>query len=123
LRTQPEIIIAKLEADNSRLAKEAVLAEAMTEGLDEFFEGVRWCLDKLHTFGVKQVPESTVDGQGLSWLTSVSWQMLCIAEHSQGMLHVMLSNWLWMCLLKINGTGSIAGSLSKIFAVVFQKRQ
>jgi len=67
LRTQPETIIAKLEADNSRLAKEAVLAEAMTEGLDEFFEGVRWCLDKLHTFGVKQVPESDVDGQGLSW--------------------------------------------------------
>jgi DNA ligase-1 len=68
LRTQPETIIAKLEADNSRLAKEAILAEAMTEGLDEFFEGVRWCLDKLHTFGVKQVPESTVDGQGLSWV-------------------------------------------------------
>jgi len=67
LRTQPETIIAKLEADNSRLAKEAVLAEAMTEGLDEFFEGVRWCLDKLHTFGVKQVPESEADGQGLSW--------------------------------------------------------
>jgi DNA ligase-1 len=67
LRTQPETIIAKLEADNSRLAKEAILAEAMTEGLDEFFEGVRWCLDKLHTFGVKQVPESDEDGQGLSW--------------------------------------------------------
>ena len=67
MRTQPETIIAKLEADNSRLAKEAILAEAMTEGLDEFFEGVRWCLDKLHTFGVKQVPESTADGQGLSW--------------------------------------------------------
>ena len=67
MRTQPQTVIARLEADNSRLAKEAILAEAMTEGLDEFFEGVRWCLDKLHTFGVKQVPESTVDGQGLSW--------------------------------------------------------
>jgi DNA ligase-1 len=67
MRTQPQAVIARLEADNSRLAKEAVLAEAMEEGLDEFFEGVRWCLDKLHTFGVKQVPESTVDGQGLSW--------------------------------------------------------
>ena len=50
MRTQPQEVIAKLEADNSRLAKEAILAEAMTEGLDEFFEGVRWCLDKLHTF-------------------------------------------------------------------------
>ena len=67
MRTQPQDIIARLEADNSRLAKEAVLADAMTEGLDEFFEGVKMCLDKLYTFGVKQVPESTQDGQGLAW--------------------------------------------------------
>jgi DNA ligase-1 len=68
MRTQPEVIIARLEADNSRLAKEAVLAEAMNEGLDEFFEGIRMCLDKLYTFGVKQVPEKKeVGGQGLSW--------------------------------------------------------
>ena len=68
MRTQPQAVIARLEADNSRLAKEAILAEAMEEGLDEFFEGVRWCLDKLHTFGVKQVPvKETDDGQGLSW--------------------------------------------------------
>ena len=67
MRTQPEVVIENLEADNSRLAKEAVLAEAMEEGLDEFFEGVRWALDKLHTFGLKQVPESDKDGQGLAW--------------------------------------------------------
>jgi len=67
MRTQPQDIIARLEADNSRLAKEAVLAQAMTEGLDEFFEGLKMCLDKLYTFGVKQVPESDKDGQGLSW--------------------------------------------------------
>tara|TARA_B100000902_G_C27275805_1_gene898788 strand:- start:385 stop:1698 length:1314 start_codon:yes stop_codon:yes gene_type:complete len=67
MRTQPQEIIAKLEADNSRLAKEAVIQEAMEQGLDEFFEGVRMCLDPLVTFGVKQVPEATVDGQGLSW--------------------------------------------------------
>jgi len=71
MRTQPDVIIRKLEADNSRLAKEAILAEAMEEGLDEFFEGVRMALDKLYTFGVKQVPiredlEGTV-GQGLAW--------------------------------------------------------
>ena len=67
-RTQPETIIQRLEADNSRLAKEAILAEAMTEGLDEFFEGVTMCLDKLHTFGVKQVPiKEEKGGQGLSW--------------------------------------------------------
>ncbi len=68
MRTQPQTIIQKLEADNSRLAKEAILAEAMNEGLDEFFEGVRMCLDKLYTFGVKQVPIKEEDnGQGLSW--------------------------------------------------------
>jgi DNA ligase 1 len=68
MRTQPEIIIERLEADNSRLAKEAILADAMNEGLDEFFEGVRMALDKLYTFGVKQVPvKDPVGGQGLSW--------------------------------------------------------
>jgi DNA ligase-1 len=68
MRTQPEVIIQRLEADNSRLAKEQILADAMDEGLDEFFEGVRMCLDKLYTFGVKQVPIKEDDaGQGLAW--------------------------------------------------------
>jgi len=67
MRTQPQTVIQRLESDNSRLAKEAVLSEAMSEGLDEFFEGVRMCLDNLYTFGVKQVPVSDKDGQGLSW--------------------------------------------------------
>ena len=67
MRTQPQEIIDKLEADNSRLAKEAVLQEAMEEGLDEIFEGVKMALDPLVTFGVKQVPESKVNGQGLKW--------------------------------------------------------
>jgi DNA ligase-1 len=57
-RTQPEVIIQRLEADNSRLAKEAILAEAMNEGLDEFFDGLKMALDRLYTFGVKQVPIS-----------------------------------------------------------------
>ena len=68
MRTQPEVIIQKLEADNSRLAKEAILKEAMEEGLHEFFEGLKMALDKLYTFGIKQVPEKTEPGgQGLSW--------------------------------------------------------
>ena len=71
MRTQPEVIIDKLEADNSRLAKEQVILEAMEEGLDEFFEGVRMALDPLVTFGVKQVPEKAenevLSAQGLSW--------------------------------------------------------
>ena len=69
MRTQPQDVITKLEADNSRLAKELVLADAMHEGLDEFFEGVKMALDPLVTFGVKQVPERNdiLSGQGLSW--------------------------------------------------------
>lgn len=68
MRTQPEIIIQRLEADNSRLAKEAIINSAMNEGLDEFFEGLRLCYDSLCTFGVKQVPTKTDNtGQGLPW--------------------------------------------------------
>ena len=69
MRTQPQDIIAQLEADNSRLAKEAVIESAMNEGLDEFFEGVRMALDPLVTFGVKQVPvrSDVLTGQGLIW--------------------------------------------------------
>ena len=69
MRTQPQNIIAKLEADNSRLAKEALLLEAMDEGLPEFFDGLRMALDPLVTFGVKQVPERSdvLTGQGLDW--------------------------------------------------------
>jgi len=69
MRTQPQEIIARLEADNSRLAKEQVILEAMEEGLDEFFDGLCMALDPLVTFGVKQVPERSdvLTGQGLSW--------------------------------------------------------
>ena len=71
MRTQPQDIIQRLEADNSRLAKEAILLEAMQEGLDEFFEGVAMALDVLVTFGVKAVPERSdvLTGQGLDWAT------------------------------------------------------
>lgn len=68
MRTQPEVVIQRLAADNSRLAKEEILEKAAEEGLTEFFDGIRIALDNLYTFGVKQVPEKTEDnGQGLSW--------------------------------------------------------
>jgi len=70
MRTQPQDIIKKLEAHNSRLDKESILFGAMGEGLDEFFEGVTMALDPLVTFGVKQVPERVETpqrGQGLIW--------------------------------------------------------
>ena len=71
MRTQPQAIIQKLEAHNSRLDKETIIFGAMGEGLDEFFEGVTMALDPLVTFGVKQVPEKAenevLSAQGLSW--------------------------------------------------------
>jgi DNA ligase-1 len=69
MRTQPQDIIAQLEADNSKLAKQAIIKAAHDEGLPEFFEGLCMALDALVTFGVKQVPERSdvLSGQGLSW--------------------------------------------------------
>jgi len=71
MRTQPQDIIAKLEKDNSRLGKEAILQKAHEEGLPEFFEGLQMALDPLITFGVKQVPErkDLPQAQGLDWMT------------------------------------------------------
>jgi len=69
MKTQPQDIIAQLEADNSKLAKQAILKAAHEEGLPEFFEGITMALDPLVTFGVKKVPEHSgvITGQGLIW--------------------------------------------------------
>lgn len=59
-------IIAELEADNSRLAKEAIIQANVDN--QELFEGFRMALDNLYTFGVKKVPtHGGPDGQGLPW--------------------------------------------------------
>lgn len=68
MRTQPDQIIKNLEQRNGRLDKEDILKQAAEENLLEFFEGLRMCLDKLYTFGIKQVPVKDQDsGQGLNW--------------------------------------------------------
>lgn len=60
-------IISELEADNSRLAKEAIIQEHADNV--ELFEGFRMALDNLYTFGVKKVPlHGGPDGQGLPWV-------------------------------------------------------
>jgi DNA ligase-1 len=65
---KPYEIIQKLEADNSRLAKEKILAEAIDLADPEFFDGLKLALDKLVTFGVQKVPShGGPDGQGLPW--------------------------------------------------------
>lgn len=71
MRTQPQDIIAQLEADNSKLAKQAILKTALGQGVPEFFEGITMALDPLVTFGVKKVPERSdvLTGQGLDWNT------------------------------------------------------
>jgi DNA ligase-1 len=61
-------IIQELEADNSRLAKEAILEREAQAGNVELFEGIRLALDNLTTYGVKKVPKlEGEDGQGLPW--------------------------------------------------------
>lgn len=61
-------IIRELEADNSRLAKEAILTREAAQDNQEFFEGLRLALDNLMPFGVKKVPiHGGPDGQGLPW--------------------------------------------------------
>ena len=60
-------IIQELEADNSRLKKEAIIKRESDADNQKFFEGVCMALDGFRTFGVQKVPTSTTDGTGLSW--------------------------------------------------------
>ncbi|CAB4126021.1 CDC9 ATP-dependent DNA ligase [uncultured Caudovirales phage] len=65
---QPWEVISLLEADNSRLAKEAIILEEAKADNGVFFNGCRLALDAMITFGIKQVKEKTdEDGPGLSW--------------------------------------------------------
>ena len=78
----PWQIIQKLESDNSRLFKENVVEEHLSE--IEIQEGLAMCLDSLVTFGVKQVPESEQDGPGLSWTYFKSNAFLLIEREKTG---------------------------------------
>ena len=62
-------IIQEIEADNSRLYKEAIVLREAEADNTELFEGLRMCYDPMITFGVKKVPTfSGPDGQGLPWV-------------------------------------------------------
>lgn len=65
---KPWEIIKELEADNSRLAKEAIIYREAEVENDEFFDGCRMALDAMTTFGVKQIDTKSGDGKGLSWV-------------------------------------------------------
>jgi DNA ligase-1 len=64
---KPWTVIQELESDNSRLFKESVIKREADAGNTEFFDGVSMAMDKLRTFGLKQVPTASQDGTGLSW--------------------------------------------------------
>jgi DNA ligase-1 len=66
---KPWKIIQELEADNSRLKKEAIIKRESDADNIRFFNGVCMALDGFRTFGIQKVPTSTKDGKGLSWDT------------------------------------------------------
>jgi DNA ligase 1 len=64
----PWNVIQELEADNSRLVKEEIIAREAEVGNDQFFAGCRLALDAMTTFGVKQVgTKEDASGLGLDW--------------------------------------------------------
>ena len=65
--TPPKNIIRALQADRSRLGKEAILERECRDGNDILFYGMKYALDSFMTFGVKQIPEKTDSGTGLNW--------------------------------------------------------
>lgn len=65
----PWSVINSLKEESSRLGKEEIVRQEAKAGNDEFFEGVKYALDSMITFGVKKIPShSGPDGQGLPWV-------------------------------------------------------
>ena len=65
---KPFEIIQELEADNSRLKKEAIIKRESDADNQVFFDGVCMALDGFRTFGLKQVPKTHMEGKGITWL-------------------------------------------------------
>jgi len=64
---KPWNIIQELEADNSRLKKEAIIKRESDADNKEFFDGVCMALDGFRTFGIQKVPKTHMGGQGIGW--------------------------------------------------------
>jgi DNA ligase-1 len=64
--SSPWNIIQELEADNSRLKKEAIIRRESDAENTRFFNGVGSALDGFRTFGVQKVPMSKKDGTGIT---------------------------------------------------------
>lgn len=64
----PWEVIALLEGDSSRLVKEEYIKRQAQAKNSIFFEGCKLAMDKLITFGLKQIDEKDdEDGPGLDW--------------------------------------------------------
>ena len=63
---KPWKVIQELEADNSRLKKEAIIKRESDADNIRFFNGVGAALDGFRTFGVQKVPVSKKDGTGIT---------------------------------------------------------
>jgi len=63
---QPWKVIQELEADNSRLKKEAIIRRENDAENIRFFNGIGAALDGFRTFGVQKVPVAEADGQGIT---------------------------------------------------------
>ena len=63
---KPWEVVRELEADASRLAKEAVVKSEALASNAEFFRGCRAALDSMITYGIRQVEEKSGNGRGLS---------------------------------------------------------
>ena len=62
---KPWKIIQELEADNSRLKKEAIIKRENDADNIRFFDGVCMALDGFRTFGIQKVPVAKKDGPGI----------------------------------------------------------
>jgi hypothetical protein len=63
---KPWTVLQELEADNSRLKKEAIIKRESDADNIRFFNGVCMALDGFRTFGVQKVPVSKKDGTGIT---------------------------------------------------------
>jgi DNA ligase 1 len=63
---KPWKVIQELEADNSRLKKEAIIKRESDADNIRFFNGICMALDGFRTFGVQKVPLADKDGRGIT---------------------------------------------------------
>ena len=60
-------IILQLESTNSRIEKEKIILDQMKKKNEIFLYGLNLAYDKLLTFGVKKIPQASIDGPGIQW--------------------------------------------------------